>query len=841
MDPITEPANFFAPEEPSRASSVAGMGWKVMRVDDDPDVHDAFLLTARGITIDGAELRLLRADSAAQAKLALANDPDIALLLLDVVMENDRAGLEVVHYVRRVLNNHSVRIILVTGQPGYMSQRQVVTEYEIDGFMHKVELTADKMYFSIYSAIRSYKNLRQLERLNSSLTETQYAIDRAGIAIMWSDAETGHFIYANQQACEQLGYTPEEILSCSVFAISIDLSLESYSRMLGKVARRGNYRQELEYRRKDGSIYPAEVASYYRADAEQNRIVSFVTDITERKATELAMIAAKEAAEASNMAKDQFLAVVSHELRTPLNAVIGFSELSLNLSQDPKQRDYMSKIAMAGKSLSGIINNLLDLTKIAAGHMELDITTFSLRALVARCGSVMSFRLSEKGLTLTQQIDTAVPDVLRGDSLRLEQILLNLLSNAVKFTDTGGIDIRVAGRETAAGQVNLTLEVEDSGIGMRAEDLGKLFQPFVQADASMSRKYGGTGLGLAICKRIAELMGGSARVTSELRHGTTFHIELWLGLGNSADLPPADTPVVDRRALSMSYQNATILVVDDQPMNREIVVELLNQVGIKSREAENGLEAVEILFKSPPDCFDLVLMDIQMPELDGLSATIQVRQRVGFENLPIIAMTAHTMEHERQDCVLAGMNDHIGKPFDTGHFYRVLSRWISRAKRADARPRDVLLPSSAAPVPPTAVVTGGGLAALTKIDTQAGIGRFVGNETRYRHWLVGFLNEGPTTITKLTALLADNDLDQAQKVAHGFKGRVGMLGMVVLHPVASAFEAALKAREPTDTLFAELAQGVAQTCQDISTALDLPPAAAACETQRINPSPEKGV
>jgi signal transduction histidine kinase/DNA-binding NarL/FixJ family response regulator len=550
---------------------------------------------------------------------------------------------------------------------------------------------------------------------------------------------------------------------------------------------------------------------------------------------------ALEAAQLADHAKDAFLANVSHELRTPLNAVIGMSDLARRLSHDPAQQAYLDKVGNAGQTLAHLIDDLLDLSKIVAGRMEFENATFSLRALVERSNSVMSYKATEKGLQLTEQIADDLPDLLIGDPHRIEQILLNLLSNAIKFTASGHIDIRINALEQQAERLCLAIEVQDTGVGLSHEEIDRLFKPFAQADASMTRKYGGSGLGLAICKRLAEMMDGQINVSSQPGHGSTFRVILWLRLGKAEDLHPNQLtgqrtgPLSSQPSLPASYRDTRILVVDDQALNREIVEALLKFVGITPRMASDGQQALDLLDANGPDAFDLVLMDIQMPVMDGLSATRELRNRKGFQALPIIAMTAHTMEHEKEISTQAGMNDHIGKPFDNASFYRTLAKWIPQAKhQAD----HILLDPVEQRTPPPA----DSFPILNGIDSASGIARLAGNEERYRHWLTDFVEEGPATARQIRQTLAAGNNEAARQLAHAFKGRVGMLGMNEVHRVTTELEAALKRGDPVEGWLNKLEQVIEQTRHDIKRTLNLPdyapPAEVLHEQSPQGPVPE---
>jgi PAS domain S-box-containing protein len=680
------------------------------------------------------------------------------------------------------------------------------------------------------------------------------AVEQSPVSIVITNRE-GLIEYVNPGFTRVSGYSREDVLGKNPRILqSGETPVETYRELWATLLAGKEWRGVVRNRRKNGELFWEE-ASISPIISERGEITHFLAvkeDVSERIRIHQELVshqlhlddmvrqrtadleAALEAATLADRAKDQFLANVSHELRTPLNAVIGLSGLARSLSSDPRQQDYLDKVSNAGKTLSAIINDLLDLSKIAAGRLEFDKTTFSLRGLVARCNSVMSFRAAEKGLQLIEQIDPQVPDPLVGDSLRIEQILLNLLSNAVKFTAAGRVELRVGVQEQIAQRVCLAIEVADTGIGIREEDVDVLFKPFSQADATMTRKYGGTGLGLAICRLLAEMMEGGISVVSRVGQGSTFRVALWLPIGYSEDLPVAE-PHPGREGLPVGYQDAHVLLVEDQPLNREIVEALLGQVGIVPAIATNGQEALDRLATSGGDAFDLVLMDIQMPVLDGLDATRELRRRPGFASLPVIAMTAHTMEHEKGISVAAGMNDHIGKPIDKDAFFRTLARWLPVAKRGGraAPPATTGATQNApAPVPPPIA----SLPVLNGIDVETAVGRFAGNTARYRHWLMVFAEEGNAAARQIRQALDAGQTDVACRAAHALKGRLGMLGMGLLHAMVTSLEAALRNGTPVSELLEDLEHfelAVEQTGEQIRMTLgggqspadrdDLPP------------------
>jgi len=434
-------------------------------------------------------------------------------------------------------------------------------------------------------------------------------------------------------------------------------------------------------------------------------------DITERKQSEKVLAASKaeleetnrqlkEAieratglvaeAEAANRAKSEFLANMSHEIRTPMNAIIGMTQLAMMAGLTSKQEDYLQKVSQSAGSLLGIIDDILDFSKIEAGELAMETVDMNLDEVLDNLSAVHAAGAREKHLDLILEIDPDVPKVLRGDPLRLGQVLTNLTGNAIKFTDHGRVSIHVGvGQILADGRVKLLFSVTDTGIGIAPADISDLFMPFTQADASTTRRFGGTGLGLSICKRLVGLMGGGIQVESEPGRGSTFRFSVCMGLsaqpGQGPDPEPAETPrrlFATRAYPRMRVPNldltpirgADILVAEDNDTNQRVAVGILENAGMRVTVASNGREAVDWVCKAR---FDAVLMDVQMPELDGFEATRAIRRDARFASLPIIALTAHAMSDDRRRCLDAGMNDYISKPIDQTSLFRCLIRWIA--------------------------------------------------------------------------------------------------------------------------------------------------------------------
>ncbi len=383
---------------------------------------------------------------------------------------------------------------------------------------------------------------------------------------------------------------------------------------------------------------------------------------------------AQEAAEAASQAKQDFLANMSHEIRTPMNAIIGFSNLALKTGLDDKQRDYVRKIQQSGTHLLGIINDILDFSKIEAGKLSVEQTDFELAKVMENVANLVAEKATSKGLELVFAVKEGTPNFLIGDPLRLGQILVNYANNAVKFTERGEITISAQVEEEREKDVLVRFAVRDTGIGLTAEQIGKLFQSFQQADTSTSRKYGGTGLGLAISKKLANLMGGDVGVESDYGEGSSFWFTARLGKGVAGASAEAED---EKQALLLtsleSLRGAMVLLVEDNEFNQEIARELLAEVGFEVDIAGDGLKALEMIGRRS---YDVVLMDMQMPVMDGVTATMEIRKQVAFRELPIIAMTANVMAADIQKCVDAGMNDHVAKPIDPEELFGKLVKWV---------------------------------------------------------------------------------------------------------------------------------------------------------------------
>jgi signal transduction histidine kinase len=367
-------------------------------------------------------------------------------------------------------------------------------------------------------------------------------------------------------------------------------------------------------------------------------------------------------AQAANQAKSEFLADISHELRTPMNGIVGMLDIALDQDLNPELLEQLQTAQHCAHLLLSLVNDILDLSKIEAGKMTLERIPFDVRALVANCIKAHQPQAQENSVSLLAEVSPSVPQEITGDPLRIRQILANLIGNAVKFTDHGSVAVRMDGEFSRGSEFTLRFTVEDSGTGIPADKLLYIFDKFTQADGSVSRKYGGTGLGLAITRKLVELHHGEIHVSSDLGHGTTFTVtvqcEAIAAVSGDPGAIATPEPAVARTAVSKHALR--ILVVEDNQVNQKVVTAVLRKRGFSIELANDGQEALSKLKTS--DAFDLVLMDVQMPVLDGLEATRLIRKEHRWKQLPIIAMTAHAMNGDKERCLEAGMSGYISKP-----------------------------------------------------------------------------------------------------------------------------------------------------------------------------------
>jgi two-component system sensor histidine kinase/response regulator len=735
----------------------------------------------------------------------------------------------------------------------------------------------------------------------------------------------GRYQNVNNTLVKMLGYDSAKELEQTP-VIELYYNAEDRNRFMDILARNGLVSGfEVQLRRKDRSPFWVSIGAIARENEEHKKyVISILEDVTKRKEIEKELQRARQVAEDATKAKSEFLAHMSHEIRTPMNAIVGLSHLALKADLPPKQRDYLEKIQSSGNSLMGIINDILDLSKIEAGKIELESVNYQLDRTLTNLSNMFSIRIKEKGLKLIVNTERGVPPGLIGDPLRLGQIITNLVSNAVKFTQSGEITVSTELVSRIDDKVNLRISVADTGIGMSPEQQAKLFQPFTQVDSSTTRKYGGTGLGLVISKQLVELMGGTMGVESEPGIGSKFYFSITQSVQpdniakkqnigsvlrgleilvaddredarelicqmltdmsfkvtavssgrealhaltqkiHSFDLVLLDWRMPDmdgfetaRRIRSLLHLSKVpkifivtaygreeamhqakelgldaflvkpvtysilndaimeafysdlsvkstdhqptfeisnlnkikVLVVEDNEINQQVARELLEEYGAFVEIAANGKIATRILCDDKRK-YDVVFMDLQMPEMDGYEATLAIRSVIRKEELPIIAMTAHALQSELQHCLEIGMNDVVTKPIDPDKLKEALLRWV--------KPHNLTNPN-------LEVQTRRSTENLAEVDSMPGLDipaalkRLAGNKKLFYRLLGDFVKTNSSISAQIRDTIKKQDFGKARMFVHTLKGTAGNLGATQVHSISVALEEAIKRNDPDST------------------------------------------
>ncbi len=640
---------------------------------------------------------------------------------------------------------------------------------------------------------RDITDRKQMELTHTTIIET--ALDG-----FWINDMNGRFLDVNAAYTEMIGYSREELLGMAIPDVEAIERIEDVQSRINKLLTTGHDLFETAHRRKDGTLIDLEVSANYLAVGD-GRIAAFLRDISLRKQAETALTQARQVAEHANQAKSEFLANMSHEIRTPMNAIMGLTHLVLETELTPRQEELLRKAYDSSRALLTILNDILDYSKIEAGRLDINRMPFSITESLNRVADLFAPLVTEKGLRLFLEPASDLPEAVNGDQLRLMQVLNNLVSNAVKFTHAGDIRLKVEPVRLDADTAVLRFSVQDSGIGLSCDQLEHLFQPFTQADGSITRQYGGTGLGLAISRKLVELMGGELSVSSVEGAGSTFSFTIQVGNLQPFELPDDNRPRTDSSTVDLS--SVRVLLVEDNKINRQVASELMKARKITVLEAVDGAEAVAVVQQ---ERIDLILMDLHMPVMDGFEATRRIRALPQGRTLPIIAMTAAVMQDDRERCTAAGMNDFVAKPVAPDELFAALKRCL----KTDMSGPDLWSPSTgpAHELPEN----------LPGFDLTAALSRVNANQALLRSLLLEFSKENRDTADQLDALLADGAREDATRLVHTVKGVAGSLGAVALANSAVDLEQELL-RNETPTCLAAFKATLSETIQTIKTAL----------------------
>ncbi|RTL51353.1 MAG: PAS domain S-box protein [Rhodocyclaceae bacterium] len=671
-------------------------------------------------------------------------------------------------------------------------------------------------------------DITERKRTEEQLRQLAQAVDQSPENVVITDLD-GKVEYVNESFLLNTGYRREEIIGQSSRLLQSGKTPKStYESLWSALTAGNNWKGEFINKRRDGSEYVefAIINPIRQADGRITHYVAVKEDITEKKRLgqeldqhrhhleELVasrtreLEAARALADAANQAKSSFLANMSHEIRTPMNAVIGLTYLMRKSSATTEQLARLDKIDGAARHLLSIINDILDLSKIEAGRLELEETDFLLGAVLDNVQSLIAEQARSKGLSVEMDTDS-VPRWLHGDPTRLRQALLNYAGNAIKFTHSGTVWLRVRLLQEFGTGLLLRFEVEDTGIGIPPEKLGGLFEAFSQGDVSTTRKYGGTGLGLAITRRLAHMMGGEAGAESVEGQGSTFWFTCRLkrGVGIAQDMTAEREQGSGESELRKRHSGARILLAEDNPINREVATDILQGVGLVVDTAENGRIALE---KVRSGQYQLVLMDMQMPEMDGLEATRALRSEAAGKDIPVVAMTANAFEEDRNACLAAGMNDFVAKPVVPALLYGTLLRWLpAKTAGGDASTAPGIAAAPATPGPSLQ-----DWAAIPGLDTGQGLAVVQGNGDKYRRLLQMFADSHGNDMQRVQGYLTEGKADEAQRIAHSLKGVSATLGARLVSDLAAKLNTALRQQAGL-----EECATLAQQCEEALTSL----------------------
>ena len=632
---------------------------------------------------------------------------------------------------------------------------------------------------------------KDISELKKSEEKFSKAFHAGGTVMAILTIDKGIYIDVNQPFLETLGYSREEIIGKSSTSLNIFANLNDRITSKNQFLSDGKVSNlEMTVRSKDGSLLTGIFNIVPLNFGDEPCWLTTMTDITLRKVIEDELIKSKESAIIANLAKSQFLSNMSHEIRTPMNAVIAYTELLNGTELSPTQDKYLSRIKISAQVLLEIITDILDLSKLEAGKIQMESVPLHLDLVIGNAISQVRIKAEKKGLKLKLYISDGVPLELKGDPLRLQQILTNLLDNSVKFTDKGDVSIHVTAQSSSENKILLNFEVSDTGIGMSEDQLEKIFEPFYQTGNDSSRMKLGTGLGLSICKHFVTLFGGEIWVESHIGHGTTFHFSVLLF---NPDNPPNarmenEQPMFKKPDFTVtdSLKDLRALVVEDNEINQDVLQEILTSANMEVVIVSNGFDAIT---KVKQQDFDVVLMDVRMPGMDGFETTTQIRKSKNMATLPIIAVSASVMSEDITKAKEAGFNDYLSKPIAMEQLFKKIAFWCTENSQEYANAMKTAVDHPLAGEIPCDI---GKLLELSPsicgIDAEAALHRLGGNYKLFCKLLKKFSNSHSKTVETIRIELVKNEFKTAERLAHTLIGSSGDIGARDVYSAAVAME-----------------------------------------------------
>jgi PAS domain S-box-containing protein len=727
------------------------------------------MMISKAVHASGFEIAMKYAENIEDA-LTMTSIHSFDCILLDYYFSGSSNGFDFIRNYRA--SRGEAPIIMVTS---YNEPALVVESMKLGvaDYIAKKDISPESIAKSIHYILklREAENNRMLaeKALLESELRLKTIVERSPVIVFTIDSN-GYFKLFKGKGVSVLNIKPENIIGHNISDIwqHLPVTLHDYNAALKGI----NYTTQVETANHHFEVNYIPVVNHQQ---KITAMMGVAIDITDYKRNEEALLNTIEITEAASKIKEQFLANMSHEIRTPIHGIIGLNQFLCNTELNEEQSHYAELVQKSASSLLTIINDILDLSKIEAGKMQMEEIPFDLRETVAICIESISCRATEKNLAVNISIDKDVPDFLCGDPVRLSQVLNNLVGNSIKFTETGKVDIYICASSKNEGSCIIEIKVSDTGIGIPQSRLPFIFDSFTQAGSDINRKYGGTGLGLTIVKKLIEQQQGTIAAESEVNCGTVFTVKIPYIISETTTVK-----TTMKKELINALEGIHILVAEDNDINRFIIEKMLKTSGAQLTFAVNGEDAVR--FASTLNC-NVVLMDIEMPGMNGYQATEIIRNELKLNSIPIIAMTGHAMDGERNKCISCGMNDYISKPFQTVELTDMIAKWIKPLVANEPASQKIMTTKTAN---------------CTNLDFLREISD--GNEAFFKEFIQLFLKTAPQAIIDLQSSHKQENWELLRQAAHKVKPSFNYVGLKELNQAAARIEELARMKSSRDEI-----------------------------------------